>query len=102
MRFTLLGFDQDAGVRIYAYQGIMEGVRTTFTVGVDLSLMQRFGIQIQELPLLCRGLLERQLETEGPHALTLTGTEMRVYAENCAIARESAARGRKRPRTPAN
>jgi hypothetical protein len=91
VRFTLMGFDQNAGIRLYAFQGTLDGTRATFTVSVDLALIPTFGIQIQDLPLLCRELLERQVEGQESRTLTLTDTEMRVQADNCAMAREAAA-----------
>lgn len=100
MQFILMGFDQDAGVRLYAFQGIAKGTRADFTVGVELARIPRYGIRIQELPLLCRGLLERQEEGEETRAFTFTENEMRVYADNCAMAREAAAQKRKPNRRP--
>ena len=90
VRFTLMGFDQNANLRRYAFQGNVDGVRTAFTVAVDLALILRFGIHIQELPLLCRELLERQVEGQEERALTLTEKEMRVQAENRSMARQAA------------
>lgn len=100
MRFTMMGFDQDAGVRLYAFQGNADGARTGFTVGVDLALIPRYGIRIQELPLLCRGLLERQGESEEKRRFTFTEEQMRVHADTCAAAREVAAQRRKPARRP--
>jgi len=99
MRYLMMGFDQDTGVRQYAFQGIADGIRTDFTVGVELALIPRYGIRIQELPLLCRGLLERQGEGEERRKFTLAETEMRAYADICATARETAAQ-RKKLRRP--
>ncbi len=104
IQFVLMGFDQDAGVRLYAFQGVIDGRRTGFTVGVDLALLPSYGIRIQELPLLCRGVLERRIERvegEDKRTLTLTEAEMRVHADGRAAARETADRkwkpARKRP-----
>ncbi len=90
MQFIMMGFDQDAGVRLYAFRGIADGTRTNFTVGVELALIPRYGIHIQELPLLCRELLERQEKPEEKHTITLTESEMRRHADVCAMAREAA------------
>jgi hypothetical protein len=98
--FVLMGFDQDAGVRLYAFEGIANGIRTKFTVGVDLALIHGFGIQIQELPLLCRGVLERQAEGQETCTLTLTAVDMRTYADNCAAARQATTLRRKSARKP--
>ena len=100
VRFNLMGFDQNAGVRLYAFQGDADGVRSNFTVGVDLALTASHGIRIQELPLLCRELLERQIEGTGSRTLTLTENECAFYADNAATARESAVKKRKRASSP--
>jgi hypothetical protein len=80
--FTLIGFHQDASLRRYEFQRNSDGMRTAFTVGVDLALILRVGVHIQELPLLCRALLEQQAEGQEVSALTLTETEMRVHVES--------------------
>ena len=103
MQFVLMGYDQDAGVRLYAFQGVIDGRRTSFTVSVNLALLPSYGIRIQELPLLCRGVLERRVERvegEEKRTLTLTEAEMRVHADSRAAARETADRKRKPARRP--
>lgn len=90
MRFAFVGFDQNASLRRYAFQQNVDGIRTAFTVGVDLALIRGFGIRIQELPLLCRELLEQQVEGREIRAVTLTEKEMRVHAEKRSIARVAA------------
>jgi hypothetical protein len=57
MHYVLMGFDQEAGVRQYAFEGLVDGARTNFTVGVDMALIPGSGIGIQDLPLLCREIL---------------------------------------------
>jgi hypothetical protein len=94
-----VGFDQRAGVRLYKFQGTAEGMRANFTVEVDMALIPGFGIQIQDLPTLCRDLLEQQVEGQELRALTLTGKEMRAHADTCALARETAKK-RKPSRRP--
>lgn len=47
---------------MFAYEVIFaDHVRTSFTVRADLALSRRFGIQLQELPLMCMGILERRV-----------------------------------------
>ena len=97
-----MGFDQNAGIRRYTFQGLQDGTRSSFTVGVDLALLPRYDIRIQELPLLCRGVLERREEAEENRTYTFSEGDMRGYANNCATAREAAAQkraSRKRPET---
>jgi len=104
MNYIMLGFDQDTGVRQYAFQGVADGTKTDFTVGVELALIRSYGIRIQELPLLCRGLLEQQGEGEEKRTFTFAEKEMRAHADTCAAAREAAAQKKRLPRrlAPAN
>ena len=51
MEFVLTGFRQDNNVRRYTFQGINDDrKRSEFTVGVDLSLIRKHRIPMQELP----------------------------------------------------
>src|SRR6202167_1878636 len=81
MQFTLIGFTQDMGFRVFAFERTGEDrTRTKCTVKADLALIRRYGIQIQELPLLCRSLLERRDEASDAQAFTFTEEEMRTCA----------------------
>ena len=65
MQFVLAGFTPDTGFRIFKFEGIGDDrSRTEFTVRADLALSRKYGIQMQDLPLLCRGLLDRLDENE--------------------------------------
>jgi hypothetical protein len=100
MQFILTGFTQDMGFRVFAFDGVKEDrTRTQYTVRADLGLIRRYGIRVQELPLLCRSLLDRCGEGEERRALTFTEDEMRLREKDCALARETAAM-RKPPRRP--
>ncbi|MGP0074170.1 MAG: hypothetical protein ACLPWF_19835 [Bryobacteraceae bacterium] len=91
MQFLLTGFTPGAEFRVYEFQGVEEDrTRTEFAVRTDLSLLRRYGIRMQELPLLCRGLLERRDITAEEHTLTFTEEEMRIHAVNCAAERDAA------------
>jgi len=102
MQFTLIGFTQDLGFRVFAFERTGEDrTRTKCTVKADLALIRRYGIQIQELPLLCRSLLDRCEEGREIQSLTFTEDEMRACANERALAREGAlARKRKPPHRP--
>jgi hypothetical protein len=101
MQFILTGFTQDTGFRVFAFEGVAVGqIRTVFTVRADLALSRRYGIAMQELPLLCRSLLDRQDESGENHALTFTEEEMRACADKRAADRAVAALKRKAPRRP--
>jgi len=65
MEFVLTGFKQFDNIRQYHFDAVGEDrSRQPVTVGADLSLIRRYGIPLQELPLLCRLLLERRAKIE--------------------------------------
>ena len=100
-QFILTGFSEVCGSRIFAFEGIgTDRSRTPYTVGIDLSLIRRYGIRLQDLPLLCRAVLERCPEGDETRAFTYTEQDMCLYAA-CAAARVEAAKQRKPPRRPA-
>jgi hypothetical protein len=95
MRYVLTGFTHDLGFRVFAFDGVGEDrVRSAYRVRTDLALIRRYGIRVQELPLLCRGILERRMEGEEEHAFTYTEADMRLYADVCA-ARDAEAKKKK-------
>jgi hypothetical protein len=105
MQFILTGFTQDREFRVFAFEGIAaDRVRTPYTVRADLALSRTYGIRLQELPLMCRAILERREEgTEQepvPNALTFTEEAMRLHATSCTAARALAAQKKKAPRRP--
>ncbi len=111
MSFILTGFRQDMGFRVFAFERrVTARSRIEFTVKADLGLIRRYDIRVQELPLLCRSLLERQeaieaqrttaASDEETRALTFTEDEMRSCATDRAAAKTEAARKRKPPRRP--
>ena len=100
MLYILAGFTNDAGFRVFAFEGIAEDrVRTQYRVRADLALIRKYGIRVQELPLLCRAILERRDDTEAQRAFTYTEGDMRLHSEACA-ARDAEAKKRKAPRKP--
>jgi hypothetical protein len=68
------------------------------TVKADLGLSRRYGIQMQELPLLCRNLLERSDNEAETHTFTFSENDMCLHAKDRASAKEAAAQRRKSPR----
>jgi len=101
MQFTLTGFTQDDGCRVFAYEGTGEDrVRLKFTVRADLALSRKYGIRLQELPLMCMAILEKNSEGDGVTAVdpaaiqrsvTFTENAMIQYADDCVAARDAAA-----------
>jgi hypothetical protein len=109
MQYILTGFSQDMGFRVFTFERIGDDrLRTKFTVKADLSLIRRYGIRLQELPLMCRGLLDRRDEggeegrdvSKDLRSLIFTEDDMGVYAKNCTAVKEAAAQKRKPPRRP--
>ena len=103
MQFILTGFTQDLAFRVFAFERMgLDRVRTKVVVRADLAMTRRYGIQMQELPLLCRNLLERSDNGGDPSTLTFTEDDMSLHAKGCAAAREAAAQRRRAPRRPAS
>jgi hypothetical protein len=103
MQFVLTGFTQDLAFRVFAFERMgLDRVRTKVVVRADLAMTRRYGIQMQELPLLCRNLLERSDRGGEPDTLTFTEDDMSLHAKGCAAAREAAAQRRRAPRRPAS
>src|SRR5579862_5843295 len=94
-QFFLSGFTQAAGIRIYAFEGRVDASRIGYTVEVDLALIAGFGIRIQDLPLLCRELLQQQSQSNDISTVVFTEQRMRSHAEKLAAARQEA-EGRKK------
>lgn len=103
-RFLLKGFSHDQGFRQFNFEGIEEdSVRTQFMVRADLTLARTYGIHIQELPLLCREVLERRSltdETDDAHQLTFTEDDMRLHRADRLAAKSAAADKRRPARRP--
>ena len=97
-QFLLSGFTQTAGIRIYAFQGRVEARRIDYTVEVDLALIPGYGIRIQDLPLLCRELLQQRAQPDEINAFVFTEQQMRSRAEKLSMAREDAEHRKKQPR----
>jgi len=99
MRFILTGFNQDSGCRVFAFEQIAEDhARTACTVSADLALSRSYGIQIQELPLLCLHFLERNGDHSAAQDLIFSEEEMRACASERAAAKADAANRHKTAR----
>jgi hypothetical protein len=100
MRFTFTGFRQDGGSRVLSYEALgADGVRTLFSVRVDLELSRRYKIRLQELPLFCVSVLERRTGDE--RDLVFTEEAMaRSVAEATAAQEAEAAKSAPQKRRP--
>jgi hypothetical protein len=98
MKFVLAGFRQNANIRKYTFQGIGDDrrTRTEFRVAVDLTLLHKHRIPLQEAPLLCSLSLASRAEDEqlsnlldSERDFVFSEAQILVHAEE--IARERAA-----------
>jgi len=96
MQNTLVGFTHDEGFRVFSFDHRGEdNAPTRWDVRADLALSRTYGIRVQELPLLCRGLLDRNPEVSGVQSLTFAESDMRACAGERDAARAEAAKKRK-------
>lgn len=101
MQYILTRFTHEMGFRVFEFEGIGDDrVRTAYTVRADLALIHRYGIRVQELPLLCRGVLERRKEDEAQQTFTYTEVDMRLKAEMSASRAADAEKRRAPRKTP--
>ena len=99
MQYLLTGFTQNAGFRVFAFEGVGEDrVRTPYSVRADLALARKYGIQMQELPLLCRGILDQRSHSDERRVFTYTEDDMTVHSDLVRAASES--HKKKGPRRP--
>ena len=95
LQFLLTGFTQSAGIRIYSFDGRVEARKVGYTVEVELALLPGYGIRIQDLPLMCRELLQQRTQPDEVKAHVFTEQRMRSHAEKITLAREDADRKKK-------
>ena len=82
MEYVLTGFSQDKNVRRFAFEGVGDDRRRTeFAVVVDISLIRKYAISLQELPLLCLHLLQGQAAAGRAQQLTFTEADMVAHAD---------------------
>jgi len=91
VQFMLTGFKQDVGFRVFTFEAAPAGAsKMQFSVKADLAMARRYGIQMQALPLLCWGLLERS-DVVTERAFTYSEEEMCQYARTVKEERAAAA-----------
>ena len=99
MQYIITGFTHDMGFRVFAFEGVGEDrVRTQYRVKADLALIRKYGIRMQELPLLCRRILEGRDAGDVQHTFTYAEADMCLRADACAA--QAAAQKKKTPRRP--
>ena len=91
MEYVLNSFHHESNIRKFVFDGIdADYKRTPFTVCVDLGLIRKYEISLQELPLLCRHLLEGQAAEAQIRVLTFTEADMQGHADRRAAALHAA------------
>ena len=105
VEIVLTGFSQENNIRRYTFQALPAGNQRSapaspkkeWTVSADLSLMRKHKIPLQELPLLCKRVVEAQAEQAKVDTLIFSERDMLGYASNRSAA-ELAAEVKKRAR----
>lgn len=98
MRYVLTGFTHSTGVRVFAFDGVTDqGVRAAYSVRADVALARKHGIQIQELPLLCRAVLDRRREGDDQRVFTFTEDDMTLHVNAVHAAAGSKNKPSRRP-----
>lgn len=101
MEFVLTGYGQDNNIRRYLFEGVAaDRTRKQFAVHADLTLIHKYDIPLQELPLLCRHLLEGYALSRQSQTLTFTEKDMLGYVSHRAAAQEAAEQKRRAHRKP--
>lgn len=94
--FVLSGFHQQDGIRYYLFQRPDDGgAAIEFTVDADVTLLRKYGIVLQELPLLCRHLLEKQDVGSPVRAVTFSEDLMKEQADHRAAVKYAAQQKKK-------
>jgi len=102
MEFVFAGFRQFDNIRRYYFDAVGEDRRPQqVTVDADLNLIRKYKIPLQELPLLCRRLLQGRAKLE---TIMFTESDMVRYANERAAEANALMEKRKahRPPVPSN
>lgn len=80
--YILKGFSQVMEFRVFEFEAVAVGsARVLFTVRIDLALARKYGIRLQELPLLCRGILDQCSDNDEQRDFTYTEQLMSSHAD---------------------
>ena len=83
IRFIFSGFKQDEGFRVFFFEDSgKEHMGSKYSVRADLSLARRLGIPTQDLPLLCRAILERGDSSRGSETILFSEAEMNLHVNH--------------------
>lgn len=100
VQFLLTGFTQDKDDRVFSFDGVnLDRTKTPVQVRIDTRMARHYGIRPQELPLLCRSLLDSFPEGQQHTVVTFGEEEMSRHRAEIAL-RTAAAKVRRPPRRP--
>lgn len=89
MHYKLLGFSENRGVRKFWFHriGALGTAPIPFTVTADTSLARQNSVPLQVLPTLCTRLLNATTTQTPSGTLTLSESEMQIYAAEVQAAK---------------
>lgn len=103
MEYVLTGVEHSGNIRLYAFAEVEhDSRRTGLSVAVDINVLRKYGIPIQELPLLCRFFLKDQRGAGSERDLTYGEAEMIKYATRRDDAARAAEQRKAQRKNPAN
>jgi hypothetical protein len=103
LEYVLTNFQQQLNIRRFFFKGTNAAKeRLEYIVGIDLTWARKYGIPVQELPLLCVRFLEQRTDDLQPRGVNFTEAQMANYASERDAEKkrsESKRRGHFKPST---
>ncbi|HWC95172.1 MAG TPA: hypothetical protein VG456_00445 [Candidatus Sulfopaludibacter sp.] len=97
----MTGFSEESGVRRFKFKGTFANrTNEEFMVETDVALARKYSIPLQELPLLCRRLLEKDSELLNRRLIVFDEQLMREHSDQRAAAERASHERRKAHRRP--
>jgi hypothetical protein len=85
--FTLAGFSQEGSIRHFSFRCVnVDRSHSDFMVDADTDLIRSYGISLQDLPLLCRRLLEETVSLTSGDVVIFSEDLMRQHSDRCEAA----------------
>ena len=82
MEYVLTSVEQSGSIRHYAFAELGKDFRSQgFSVSIDIEIVRKYRIPLQELPLICSNYLTAQRKTGSQPDLIYGEAEMIVYCE---------------------
>lgn len=79
------GFSQEGDFRVFRFERLNpEGTLARFTIRANMPLSRRYGISLQELPLLCKAVLEAS-PNDGQRLFEFTEESMCLHAKSIKV-----------------